>query len=279
MTDHARLKTLENNHRQINADKGGWVVGEAVYNHGMNMMTELVGHHTWFETMLLNITGRLPEKRLAQWIEGFFVTISWPDPRIWCNHVGALAGSYRTDPVSAVTAGSLASASRLYGANVVKPCADFIIHATQLLNSGHSVDAVIDQQLTKNAKTARGKPAIPGYSRPVATGDERIPALRELARKLGLEEREHERNAFQIEARLLSQYQEAMNVGGYAAAFMTDYGYSPKEIYRLCALLVNSGVQACYAEYADKPSGSFLPEKCADIEYTGPAIRSLADIR
>ena len=69
--------------------------------------------------MILIIIGRLVDKRLADWVEAGFLCVSWPDSRIWCNQIGALAGSLKTSPVSATMAGVLAADSRMYGSKPV----------------------------------------------------------------------------------------------------------------------------------------------------------------
>ena len=54
-----------------------------------------------------------------------------------------------------------------------------------------------------------------------------------------------------------------------------DQGINVTELYRFSVNRVAAGVQACYTEAADNPAGSFLPLRCADIEYTGKSPREL----
>ena len=64
-----------------------------------------------------------------------------------------------------------------------------------------------------------------------------------------------------------------MNIGGYISAFLSDLGYTAEEVYQIFAVLVTSGVTACYVDTHDKIPDSFLPLRCADIEYTGMLAR------
>jgi citrate synthase len=64
-----------------------------------------------------------------------------------------------------------------------------------------------------------------------------------------------------------------MNIGGYISAFLSDLGYTDDEVYRIFAELVTSGVTACYVDTRDKAPDTFLPLRCADIEYTGVPAR------
>ena len=86
---------------------------------------------------------------------------------------------------------------------------------------------------------------------------------------LGLPSGEHLQLARKIEQSLLKDFDESMNIVGYASAFLSDQGYTDEETYRIFAIVVNSGVTACYVDTHDKKPDAFLPLRCADIEYTG----------
>ena len=109
--------------------KGGWRIGDAVYNHGFNMMEDFIGKKSFFQVLVLNTTGKMPSKEFSDWLEASFICLSWPDARIWCNQIGALAGTLRTSCASAVAGGILAADSRMYGAGTMQACLDFIIRA------------------------------------------------------------------------------------------------------------------------------------------------------
>ncbi len=243
-------------------------MGDAIYNHGYSMMDDLVGYKSFYQVLLLNITGRMPDKRLADWIEASCICLSWPDPRIWCNKIGTFAGSMRCSPVVGVSMGILASDSRMYAAGAVKPGASFIVQALKKNKNGRSVLDIIEDEL-------QHKTAIMGFKRPLATGDERIPPLERTSKALGFGIGEHLELAYEIDNKLQHHYKESMNVLGYCVAFLSDQGLTPDEIARTYSTWVHSGVHACYAEAYDNPPESFLPLRCNDIDYQGKPMRQI----
>lgn len=255
---------------RIRSSKGGWIIGEGVSSHGYDLLNDLVGHASFFQVLALNVTGRMPEPRLGQWLEATFICLSWPDPRIWCNTVGALGGQLRVSPVAAVTAGCLASDSALYGPGTVCSTVEFLEQARLSIGAGSSIEDFVE-----NHCVVRGRLLAPGFARPIASGDERVEVMQALSERLGYEIGPMLQLAYDIEDYLQSRYGERLNLGGYMCAFLLDLGYSAQEGYRLYSLSVNSGVHACYTEYRDQAPDQFLPLRCDDIEYTGVPERAV----
>lgn len=255
---------------KIHSRKGGYRIGEDVYLHGNSLLGDLIYNASYMQVVVLNATGKYPSKAFTQWLESLFIALSWPDPRIWCNHMGALAGTTRSSVIAATTMGVLAADSRFYGiGTVIVQGVSFIQDAMERHQKGDAVkDIVYD-----NCKL--GKPYIMGYARPLASGDERVEAMIKIADSLGFEQGEHMKLAFQIHDILQNEFNESININGYLSAFFSDQGYTPIEVCNILSCLVASGVTGCYVEESDKPGESFLPMRCDDIEYTGPAPRSL----
>jgi len=253
----------------IHTNKGGWVIGEAVYNHGYSMMDDLVGKASFFQVLLLNVTGRMPERRLADWVEAVFICLSWPDARIWCNQMGSLAGTVRASSVAGVSAGILATDSSMYGVLPLLAGTRFIVDSLAKKKNGMTAEDIVAAQCRRRGT----KPLIVGYARPVASGDERIGAMERVTDDLGFVVGEHLALAYEIAEVMMRRYDEGMNINGYVNAFLSDQGYSVQEIYRIFSALVFAGVQACYAEAADLPGESFFPLRCEDVDYQGPAHR------
>jgi len=257
----------------IRSRNGGWIMGTGVFCHGYNMMEELVGKISYGQFVVLNATGRLPEKNVAAWVEATYICMSWPDPRIWCNQVGALSGSLRTSVIAATAAGVQTAFSRVYGPNTLIEGVEFIQRAVKKFNNGSTVGEIIAQE----SSLPGGKPVIMGFARPVAKGDERIVAMEQLSEELGFHHGEHLSLAYEIEKQLMTEYDEGLNLTGYMAAFLADQGFSPDEACRLCAAIVASGVTACYVDTCEKPPESFLPMRCNDIDYQGKPPRPVPD--
>lgn len=256
----------------IRSRKGGWKMGEGVFCHGYNILEELVGKHSFFQMMILNATGKLVERRLADWFEARQICMSWPDPRIWCNQIGALAGTAQASVAAATTAGILAADSQAYGGSKTSiKGLNFIQQALRDFNTGKSVAEIVNAACDQET----GKPHIMGYARPVAKGDERIEVMEKIAVQLKFDVGEHLRLAYAIEEYLLANFDEGMNINGYTSAFLSDQGFSGQEISHISATLVASGVTACYIDTYSRPPESFLPMRCDDIDYQGPAAREI----
>lgn len=258
-------------HGKIVSNRGGWKIGEGVKSCGYDMMDDLVGKTTYMQVVILNATGRLPSRKLADWIEAVHICLSWPDPRIWCNRIGALAGSSRTSCVAASTLGVLAAESSSYGIKPLVRGVEFIQHALQQILSGIIIPEFIKEEVKKHG----GKPYLMGYVRPIAKGDERIPAMERVTKDLGFEIGPHLTLAYEIEKELNDKYEETMNVNGYVSAFLSDQGYNEKEIYKIFSCLVVSGVTACFSDAEDRIEGGFSPLKTTDIAYKGKAYRKV----
>lgn len=257
----------------IHSRKGGWKIGQAVFSHGYSLMDDLVGEVSYFQIMMMNVLGRLPGKRVAEWLEASFVCMSWPDPRIWCNQIGALAGTAQTKAVAATTAGILAADSTMYGSRPLLEGVAFIQAALKRKKAGATAKDILNEEIKKH----RGKINITGYARPIASGDERVVAMERVTRQLGFEHGEHLALAMELDQLLKKEHGESININGYVSAFLSDQGYSAEDIYRICALCVMSGVTACFVEEQSKPPFSFLPLRCDDIEYRGKEQRAVPE--
>lgn len=256
----------------ISSSKGGWIKGKDVYSHGYSIMNDLMGKVTYMQMVILNVTGRLVEKRLADWFEANFIGFSWPDPRIWCNQVGALAGAGKATVVAATVSGVLAADSRIYGGSQTSiEGMNFIKKALSQYRDGQTVGEIVSQCPKRD-----GRPLVMGYVRPVNGRDERIAPIEKVTKELGFEIGEHLSLAYKLSEYLDQNYNEGMNIAGYACAFMADQGISSEELYQIRALAVASGVTACFLDTYNKTRDSFLPLRCDDIDYQGLEAREIS---
>lgn len=265
------IQALDRNRNKIYSKTGGWIPGTGVFSHGYSMLDELVGEKSYFQIMILNATGKLVDKQLADWVEAIYGCLSWPDPRIWCNQIGALAGSARTSVIPATAAGVIATDSRTYGVYPILEGIPFIKKAYKEYISGKSVSDIINEKVT----STKGKPHIVGYIRPIAKGDERLEKMEIISKNLGFENGGHMKLAYLIENEIHQRFDEGMNINGYVAAFLSDQNISANETYQIFSMLVMSGVTACYLEQKNKEPDSFLPLRCDDINYNGKEYRAI----
>lgn len=251
--------------------QGGWIIGEGVFSHGKDLLRDMLPNASYTHVLVLNALGFVPEDRLCRWLEAIFICLSWPDPRIWCNGIGALAGSANATTLAGTAAGMLASDSVMYGPYTLKKGVSFFQRARTTVDSGVSIEEFIESEV----KSTGGKVHLMGYARPIATGDERLDAMLAYAKKLGFSVGPHVQLALEMESYLSAKYNESLNIGGYISAFLSDQGLTAEQVYDLFPSMVNSGVTACLVEQRDKMADSYLPLTCEDIEYLGPASRSL----
>ncbi|MFY0675691.1 MAG: hypothetical protein JXR18_00240 [Neptuniibacter sp.] len=257
----------------VRSRTGGWFPGKGVFSHGYSMMDELVGEKSYFQVLILNATGKMVDKAMADWVEAIYICLSWPDPRIWCNQIGALGGTSKCSVVAATVAGTLASDSRTYGVRPLIDGVEFIQNAMHQKRQGLNVPSIVESECAKHA----GKPYIVGYARPIAKGDERLEAMERVSEALGFSEGKHLTLAYDIEQELRNRFDEGMNINGYMSAFLSDQGFTAQEVYQMFSLLVMSGVTACYLDTLNRPTGAFLPLKCIDMDYQGKSPRPVPD--
>ena len=262
---------LDQRRGRIISNTGGWFPGEGVFSHGYNMLEDLVGQKSYFQILILNATGKMVVRPLADWVEAIYGCLSWPDPRIWCNQIGALAGAVRTSVVAATSLGSMAADSRTYGVFPLMEGVSFIQEAYLKKTCGMTPLDIVNEA----AAAHKGKPYIVGYKRPIAKGDERLEVMEKVASQLGFAEGKHLSLAYEIEKVLLEKFDEGMNINGYMSAFLSDQGFTAQEVYQIFSMLVSSGVTACYLDTLHQPPNSFLPLRCDDIDYQGVAARTV----
>ena len=256
---------------KIITDIGKWQGGKDVTIRGYSLFNELFDQVSYFQVLVLNVTGRLISSELSRWLENNFMVMSYPDARIWCNQVGALSGTLHTSPSAATAAGSLTADSRIYGGSQ-STCVTmhFIKTAQSNFESGQTVEKIIGKLPVK-----QGMPAVPGFVRPVASDDERIRPHQNMAAKLGFKKGKYTILADKISDFMENKYTMGMNIDGLSAAFLLDQAFSPEEVYQINSLRVASGVTACYSDNLQHAENSFLPLHCEEIEYDGPSIRKV----
>jgi len=262
----------DNEHQQIKSSVGGWRIGKGVNSHGYDLLKDLVGKHSFFEVLILHATGRLPENNFHIFVENVHLAMSYPDHRIWCNRIASLGATSGLEPCSSTLLGTMAQDSTGYGVGTLTACGQFLIK----INEGLSHRTLKDLLETEIKKT-RGKPKIIGYSRPIANGDERIAALKQVAVEQSLKTGKYEKLAFDIDHYLTGNYNESINFSAYVSAVMLDNGYTCDEIERIYTFVVALGALACYRDYSSQDSLAFKPLKITDLEYTGKQPRRLDD--
>lgn len=270
--DDSPLASWSANHNKIQTRIGKWLGGEEVIVRGRRLFAELLPNLTYMQLHVLNITGRQIDLKLSTWLEKSQFMVSYPDLRIWCNQIAALAGNAQTSPVAAASAACLAADSRAYGSSQTQ-----LIAMTTLLQLRQQHQAGVPlAELVQAFPIKHGFPAIMGFARPANKLDERLHPIRELTQELGFQAGAHQIFADQLATYLQLNFHTDINIAGFMAAFFLDQGFAPEEIYRLRTTAVLSGAMACYGDQYTNQEGHFLPQRCDDTRYGGPPPRSIA---
>lgn len=242
---------------------GAFFPGKRVVFRGKDLFTEL-GHLSWMQLYLYGITGRIFTEAQGKLFEGMWVLCtSYPDPRLWNNRIGSLAGTSRTTGNLGISAAIAVSEASIYGRRPDIRAINFLLRARRLLNNGKSLNEIIESEL------ARYK-TIYGYGRPIVNTDERIRPMQELAQQLHLSNGPYVKLAFDIEYTLQAgRWRMHMNVAALAAALAADQGLSEREYYFFAIPSFIAGIAPCFIEANDYEEGAFLPIRTHHVVYKG----------
>ncbi|RZI43461.1 citryl-CoA lyase [Herbaspirillum sp. HC18] len=222
----------------------------------------------WMELYVFGITGRRFTPPQVRLMHAIWTYTSYPDARIWNNRVAALAGSARSTGVLGTAAALAVSEASIYGGGPLLRAIDFFIRTKARLDDGGTLEECIREEIDAFR-------IISGYGRPIASADERIKPLVDLARSLGLDKGPCLRLAFAVEDLLLARGRSMkMNYAALIAAFGADLGFSVREFQLYMFPLFIAGMPPCVVEANERPEGALFPLKCADVLYEGVQERA-----
>lgn len=257
--------------RTILSTVGHWVGGSDVAVENYSLMNDLMGKASLMQLNVLNATGKLINKNVADWIEINFMGLSYPDSRIWCNQVSSYVADCDSSVVAAASAAILSADSRAYGGSqTTQSSMQFLQDGYRDFENGSTIAEVVSK-----ARVINDKPMIVGFARPIDRDDERLKPYQAIQKQLDIPQGKYLDFALQLSTYLDAHYSLSINSGGYASAFLLDQGFSPEDGYKIKAFSVIGGAVACYRNMETSPPNSFLPQKCTDIEYKGKEKRKL----
>lgn len=269
-TGDPTVEQLDRRRRHIRTAIGKWFGGRDTRVRGRWLLGDLLQEISITQLKVLNITGRLIEPQLATWLEKTVFFTSYPDHRIWCNQLGALAGNGAASPVAAVAAGVLAADSRAYGSLAQYLTVKVLEELYRRYCAGESF-----AELVAGFPVRNGVPSISGFARPVKIADERLEPMRQFTRELGLADGPYLSFTESLAEHLRLHHQADMNAAAYACAVLMDQGFNATEVYRIRTMDVASGVLACYGDLYGSTAQAFLPQRCTDVHYDGVSPRAL----
>lgn len=248
---------------------GHWTGGDDVIIENRSLMNDLMGNISYMQLHILNATGKLVEKNIADWIEVSLMGLSYPDSRIWCNQIAAYSSDTNTSVSAAAAISVLAADSRAYGGSkTTQICMQFLIEAKEKYENGLSIEGIL-----KGVKFRQSKPSVVGFSRPIDRDDERLKPFVDIQSKLDIPNKSYLKFAIKLSDYLDEHFNLSINCGGYMSAFLLDQGFSPEQGYSLYSFTVISGAVGSFRSQKSQPSNSFLPMKCNDVQYIGVKTR------
>ena len=241
--------------------------GERVVFRGKDLFHDL-GALSWMQLYLYGITGRIFTENQAKLFEGIWViSTSYPDPRLWNNRIGSLAGTARSTGNLGVSAAIAVSEASIYGRRPDIRAMNFLLRARRSLDAGKSLTEITENELAKFRN-------VYGYGRPIINVDERIEPLLKMAKELGLADGPYVKLAFAVEETLLAnRWRMHMNVASLIAAIMADQGLTERQFYLYMLPTFIGGIVPCFSEANERREGTFLPLRCEQIAYAGPEKR------
>ncbi|MFT7559372.1 MAG: hypothetical protein ACI93R_001282 [Flavobacteriales bacterium] len=246
--------------------------GEEVVIEGHKLFEELMPSSSYMQVYLLNATGRLVDRNVADWLEKLNMGVSYPDARIWCNQIAAYAADMGCKPASAICAAQLAADSRAYGGSFSRYKG---MTSLQDIYARYQLSGDFSKALTPYLNR-NNIPIVVGFARPIEKKDERLEPLEKLQNDLGIERGVYLEFAFKLAEYIYKHYKLQWNIGGYSDAFLLDQKFTPDDGYRIGVVIIAGGAIGAYRSQVGQHCGnSFLPQKCDDIRYSGPALREL----
>lgn len=218
---------------------------------------------SWIKLFVYGISGIEFTDDEVKLLNFVWVSTSYPDKSIWPNHIAALAGSSRTTPGLALSAGIASCEATIFGGMPFRTGIDFFIRCKKSIDLGNSLENFVSDELNKHK-------IIYGYGRPLASSDERVPHLLSFIDNLSLDRKEHIRLALKVAEILKRTKGLNMNAAAIYAAIGADLGFSPKTFHTFMTLCFVAGMPPCYIEAEEQKEGSFLPIRCDRLNYVGP---------
>jgi citrate synthase len=187
---------------------------------GRYLFADLVGKRTFFQVVVLAITGLDLSPSDAEMLEQLGIANIVVDQRAWplaaTRRVAARGGGF----AAAVVAGKALMGAPIIGGAAAGACARSLIRIEEEVARGATVEEVVDGMLARHER-------IMGFGRPAVGPDERAPVMEAIARRYGHGEGPKVRLLRAVEAQLDRRRGLRSTAAAWAAAIMADLGMTP----------------------------------------------------
>lgn len=272
----SKLHEWEENWRN---DLGAWIPGETVKVRNKDIFEDF-RDKPWMDLFMYSLTGREFSPKQIQLLEALWVlATSYPEPKLWNNRIGSIAGSARCSMSMGIAAGTSTSEAIVYGTRPFIRSFHFLESSYEDSRNGIDLTTLVKQRLEAPKQSASGKgrdralATLPGFGRPITKQDERIEPLLSVARSLELAG-PYTDHLLKIEETVIALGSPLRpNAAIFMASLMLDQEIDHLTAGHYIALTFTSGIAACLIDALQKPEGCFLPLRCSRIQYEGPDER------
>ena len=120
--------------KQWTTDMGFYVPSERAVLRGRDLFSEL-NALSWMALLIYGVTGRMPDSKQVALLNAIWTLVtSYPDPRLWNNRIGTLAGVSRSTAALGISAGIAVSEAVVYGQQPILGAARLFNEVAPLLS-------------------------------------------------------------------------------------------------------------------------------------------------
>lgn len=194
---------------------------------GRLLFAQLAGRKTAMQVLALELAGLELSRADARLLEDVFSILQVADPGIWPLAVTRALGAAER-PLHDRVVGGLASMHSLYfGPLAARRAHELLDEVDAVMGEGTSIGDWVDGAVAAGQR-------IPGFGRPILSGDERIPALLKACGRAGRDEGASVTLSLALADELRLRRELAPNAALVLAAILRDLGFGPAATEAFC---------------------------------------------
>ncbi len=197
-----------------------------------HLFADLVGRASFFQAAVYAITGIELSARDAEMLEQVGVANIAVDVRAWPMTVTRRVAANGGGVIPAATAGYALLSSPLIAVVAAADCASFLREAGDRVSAGEPVSAIVTSVLAQRRR-------VMGFGRPLAGPDERVPVMAAIAGEYGRDQGRYVTLLREVEAEFSRRRGLKTTAAAWAAAIMSDLGFSPDAVNAVCTVYLN----------------------------------------
>ncbi|PKL43540.1 MAG: hypothetical protein CVV42_20110 [Candidatus Riflebacteria bacterium HGW-Riflebacteria-2] len=256
------IATLRLWQQKAYSDLGGVNPDQSVTLAGYNLFSELVGNLSLAACFHLYVKRSLPSPQVERLLSAIVTATVYPDIRIWPNRAVAFCASAGTGNAAGIASGMLGMEGLMFGGNCVAESFRFLSDIKENEAKGVAVELQIE-------RLAAGERKIPGFGRPLVSGDERLKPILRVAEECGLSNGVWLALGRKIEALLELKLGIKFNVAALIACLLGDIGYSYTEVQTFGTFFPMISFLGVFHEHSRPDAKPVFPLAISDIEYIG----------